>query len=137
MITLDTIPKLIIAALTIVASVSLIVFPLVGLLRWFFSRGGRASLKGASAGIGDDGTAQVLAKLAEMNEERTAAREQAAEKEKNNERRWRKNFTILDAMAASMLSNGIGNGELTKARGLIAECKDDQVEQLIEQGGAT
>lgn len=132
---LDTLPE-------IIAAGTFLLLALLLILR-FASRGGRVKTPVAElAGISEPApqsadTVTILAKLEEMNKERKAAREQAAEKEKNNERRWKKNFTILDAMASSMLANGIGNGELTTARDLIAECKDDQVEQLIEQGGGS
>jgi|WetSurMetagenome_2_1015567.scaffolds.fasta_scaffold340432_2 hypothetical protein len=133
MITLDTIPKLIIAGLTIVASVALIVFPVVSLFRWFFSRGGRASLKGASAGIGDDGTAQVLAKLEEMNKERTAARARAAEAEQTTQSMFKKVLVSIDGILEALQAAKIGNGNLERARLSLRECGDERDQYLIDQ----
>lgn len=137
MIALDTIPELIIAALSLIASVALIVLPVVSFLRWFFSRGGRASLKGASASIGEDQAGPIMAKLKEMDSERSAAQGQAIERERLNQKQWKRNFVVLRCIVNAMHEAKIGNGNLKDAQDVLAECEDARDEALVEQiGGA-
>lgn len=136
-ISLDTIPKLIIAALSLIASVALIVLPVVGFLRWFFSRGGRASIKGASATIGEDQAGPILVKLKEMDAERAAAQGLAIERERLNQKQWKRNFVVLRCMVNAMHEAKIGNGNLDEALDVLAECEDARDEALVGQmGGA-
>lgn len=135
MIALDTIPELIIAALSLIASVALIVLPVVSFLRWFFSRGGRASLKGASASIGEDQAGPILEKLKEMDDQRSAAQVQTIERERLNQKQWKRTFTILGCIVTAMHEYGIGNGSLKAAEDVISECEDARDDALVGQMG--
>jgi hypothetical protein len=132
---LDTLPKIIVAGITLLGSTSIFVFPLIKFFRWFFVRGGRLAAAGAAAQLG--GKDEILAKLDAMEEARRAAVGLANRREQLNQEQWKRNFVILDGVVTALHESGIGNGNLSKAQKALAECEDARDKALVDQIGGS
>jgi hypothetical protein len=155
MIQIDDWYEILVAGLVILAALGLVLM----FLRWFLGRGGRIKGPGFEASepstdeqdtappivVEDQGAvlkrletglSAVTKKLEEMDAERQAARESGVEANQTMHKMIRKIMISQDAVIDALQSASIGNGNLTKARRVLAECGDMREEYLIDQLGA-
>jgi hypothetical protein len=127
---IDSLEEIIAAGAIILAALLII----AAMIRWFFNRGGKLAIKGATAQLA--GAEDILAKLNEMEAARQSATALASKREQLNQSQWRRNFGILGGIVTALHDAHIGNGNLAEAQRMLAECEDARDEALVDQIGS-